>query len=25
MKNVEEQYRHAEKLMVENGEKHPPI
>jgi len=25
MKNVEEQYRLAEKLMVENGEKHPPI
>jgi hypothetical protein len=25
MKNVEEQYRHAEKLLVENGEKHPPI
>ena len=25
MKDVEEQYRHAEKLLVENGEKHPPI
>jgi len=25
MKTVEEQYRHAEKLMVENGERHPPI
>jgi hypothetical protein len=25
MKDVEDQYRHAEKLLFENGEKHPPI
>ena len=25
MKDVEEQYGHAEKLLVENGKEHPPI